>query len=105
MKDRELQVQFQFSHVWVDVWATLGSLLGQSWASLGPVARADDGRAADNGPLLTGRQVDEVLEVVCSSSSVLREWFLEIQEVKSEMKICSRSSSWQWVEVGAVANE
>ena len=70
MKEREMQVQFQFSHVWVDV-----------WASLGPVARADDGRAADNGPLLTGRQVDEVLEVVCSSS-VLREWILEVREVK-----------------------
>ena len=37
--------------------------------------------------------------------SVLREWILEVREVKSEMKICSRSSSWQWVEVGAVANE
>ena len=47
------------------MWATLGPLLGQCWASLGPVARADDGRAADNGPLLMGQQVDEVLVAVC----------------------------------------
>ena len=61
--------------------------MAHSWATFKPVARADDGRAADNGPLLTGQQVDEVLivvvvvvVVVCCSSCVLREWIFEVQE-------------------------
>ena len=35
------------------------------WATLGPaVARADDGRPADNGPLLIGQQVEVVAALV-----------------------------------------
>ena len=48
---------FQSSHVWADA-------CGPRWATLGPaVARADDGRPADNGPLLIGQQVEVVEEV------------------------------------------
>ena len=47
----------RISHVWADA-------CGARWATLGPaVARADDGRPADNGPLLIGQQVEVVVEV------------------------------------------
>ena len=71
-------MHFQFSHVWSDL--RLRIKVGQSLvrfpdplvsrgtrlvASLGrAVARADDGRAADNGHLLMGQQVGEELVVV-----------------------------------------
>ena len=51
-------LESQSSHVWADA-------CGPRWATLGPaVARADDGRPADNGPLLIGQQVEVVAALV-----------------------------------------
>ena len=81
-------LHFQFSHVWIyfggalvekveqgcgplfpvfsclDIFWWSRSLDRARWrATLGPVARADDGRAADNGSLLSGQQVEVVVAV------------------------------------------
>ena len=50
-------LDFQSSLIWADA-------CGARWDTLGPaVARADDGRPADNGPLLIGQQVEVVVVV------------------------------------------
>ena len=47
-------------------------------ATLGPVARADDGRAADNGPLLSGQQVEVVVIVEVVVVVLLQEVVVEV---------------------------